>query len=177
MVALLKVEGQMWTGLSYVWCGRIYGEELKCSSMRVSCWKLTLSGMAERVLRVPVGSVVLHIRRISNFTYSGLHGELGEEEIAFWRVLVVRYYCNVEAAADIPKSSLSPVPPRQVSIALYKRVHAYVRMRLQEVYPGRIDPKGPIPAHILGLYRQTKKTLSDFMKKKGLLKSSRFLHT
>ncbi|XP_037804888.1 angiotensin-converting enzyme-like [Penaeus monodon] len=37
-----------------------------------------------------------------------------------------------------------------VSEGLYKKLHAYVRMRLSDVYPGRIDPTGPIPAHILG---------------------------
>ncbi|XP_047488914.1 angiotensin-converting enzyme-like isoform X2 [Penaeus chinensis] len=37
-----------------------------------------------------------------------------------------------------------------LSEGLYKKLHAYVRMRLSDVYPGRIDPTGPIPAHILG---------------------------
>ncbi|XP_063603044.1 angiotensin-converting enzyme-like [Penaeus indicus] len=37
-----------------------------------------------------------------------------------------------------------------VSEGLYKKLHAYVRMRLSEVYPDKIDPTGPIPAHILG---------------------------
>ncbi|KAK8737724.1 hypothetical protein OTU49_004209, partial [Cherax quadricarinatus] len=39
---------------------------------------------------------------------------------------------------------------QDVSERLYKKLHAYVRMRLQEVYPGKIDPTGPIPSHILG---------------------------
>ncbi|XP_063872288.1 angiotensin-converting enzyme-like [Scylla paramamosain] len=44
----------------------------------------------------------------------------------------------------------------QVSEGLYKKLHAYVRMRLQEVYPGKIDPTGPIPSHILGnMWAQT----------------------
>lgn len=33
---------------------------------------------------------------------------------------------------------------------LYKELHAYVRARLMEVYPGHIDPEGPLPAHLLG---------------------------
>ncbi|KAG7482030.1 angiotensin-converting enzyme 2 [Solea senegalensis] len=35
-------------------------------------------------------------------------------------------------------------------LPLYKELHAYVRAKLMEVYPGRIDPKGPLPAHLLG---------------------------
>lgn len=34
---------------------------------------------------------------------------------------------------------------------LYKELHAYVRARLTEVYPGHIDPQGPLPAHLLGM--------------------------
>ncbi|XP_047219843.1 angiotensin-converting enzyme 2 [Girardinichthys multiradiatus] len=33
---------------------------------------------------------------------------------------------------------------------LYKELHAYVRARLMEVYPGHIDPEGHLPAHLLG---------------------------
>ncbi|XP_033972614.1 angiotensin-converting enzyme 2 [Trematomus bernacchii] len=33
---------------------------------------------------------------------------------------------------------------------LYKELHAYVRSRLMEVYPGHIDAEGPLPAHLLG---------------------------
>ncbi|MGD0250658.1 MAG: M2 family metallopeptidase, partial [Thermoplasmata archaeon] len=34
---------------------------------------------------------------------------------------------------------------------LYESLHAYVRHRLVEVYgPDRVDPRGPIPAHLLG---------------------------
>ncbi|XP_072236951.1 angiotensin-converting enzyme 2 [Leuresthes tenuis] len=33
---------------------------------------------------------------------------------------------------------------------LYKELHAYVRSRLMEVYPGHIDSQGPLPAHLLG---------------------------
>ena len=33
---------------------------------------------------------------------------------------------------------------------LYKELHAYVRYKLSRVYPGRFDPSGPMPAHILG---------------------------
>jgi peptidyl-dipeptidase A len=34
---------------------------------------------------------------------------------------------------------------------LYESLHAYVRHRLVEVYgPNRVDPRGPIPAHLLG---------------------------
>nr|XP_045608351.1 angiotensin-converting enzyme-like [Procambarus clarkii] len=39
---------------------------------------------------------------------------------------------------------------QEVSEQLYKKLHAYVRMRLQEVYVDKIDPTGPIPSHILG---------------------------
>ncbi|XP_068614895.1 angiotensin-converting enzyme 2-like [Brachionichthys hirsutus] len=35
-------------------------------------------------------------------------------------------------------------------LPLYRELHAYVRSRLIEVYPGHIDPEGPIPAHLLG---------------------------
>ncbi|XP_028257888.1 angiotensin-converting enzyme 2 isoform X2 [Parambassis ranga] len=35
-------------------------------------------------------------------------------------------------------------------LPLYKDLHAYVRSRLIEVYPGYIDPEGPLPAHLLG---------------------------
>uniref|UniRef100_A0A667X0J3 Angiotensin-converting enzyme n=1 Tax=Myripristis murdjan TaxID=586833 RepID=A0A667X0J3_9TELE len=35
-------------------------------------------------------------------------------------------------------------------LPLYKELHAYVRARLMEVYPGHIDPQGPLPAHLLG---------------------------
>ncbi|KAF3686611.1 Angiotensin-converting enzyme 2 [Channa argus] len=35
-------------------------------------------------------------------------------------------------------------------LPLYKELHAYVRARLMEVYPGLIDSQGPLPAHLLG---------------------------
>uniref|UniRef100_A0A8C6NK03 Angiotensin-converting enzyme n=1 Tax=Nothobranchius furzeri TaxID=105023 RepID=A0A8C6NK03_NOTFU len=35
-------------------------------------------------------------------------------------------------------------------LPLYKELHAYVRAKLMKVYPGRIDPEGPLPAHLLG---------------------------
>ncbi|XP_031162227.2 angiotensin-converting enzyme 2 [Sander lucioperca] len=35
-------------------------------------------------------------------------------------------------------------------LPLYKELHAYVRARLIEVYPGHIDSEGPLPAHLLG---------------------------
>ncbi|XP_017295385.1 angiotensin-converting enzyme 2 [Kryptolebias marmoratus] len=35
-------------------------------------------------------------------------------------------------------------------LPLYKELHAYVRARLMEVYPGHIHPEGPLPAHLLG---------------------------
>ncbi|XP_060924594.1 angiotensin-converting enzyme 2 [Limanda limanda] len=35
-------------------------------------------------------------------------------------------------------------------LPLYKELHAYVRSKLIDVYPGHIDPKGPLPAHLLG---------------------------
>ncbi|CAL4058602.1 unnamed protein product [Meganyctiphanes norvegica] len=38
----------------------------------------------------------------------------------------------------------------KVSNALYKKLHAYVRTKLAEIYPGKIDLQAPIPAHILG---------------------------
>ncbi|KAK7086686.1 hypothetical protein SK128_003261 [Halocaridina rubra] len=37
-----------------------------------------------------------------------------------------------------------------VSDGLYKKLHAYVRYRLNDVYSGQIDLEGPIPANILG---------------------------
>ncbi|KAH8024054.1 hypothetical protein HPB51_020812 [Rhipicephalus microplus] len=33
---------------------------------------------------------------------------------------------------------------------LYKKLHAYVRMKLREIYPGRLPEDGTIPAHLLG---------------------------
>ncbi|KAJ0056552.1 hypothetical protein NL108_010381, partial [Boleophthalmus pectinirostris] len=33
---------------------------------------------------------------------------------------------------------------------LYKELHAYVRAKLMDVYPGHIHPHGPLPAHLLG---------------------------
>uniref|UniRef100_W5MLV3 Angiotensin-converting enzyme n=1 Tax=Lepisosteus oculatus TaxID=7918 RepID=W5MLV3_LEPOC len=33
---------------------------------------------------------------------------------------------------------------------LYKELHAYVRDKLREVYPGHISPNGGLPAHLLG---------------------------
>ncbi|XP_075996407.1 angiotensin-converting enzyme 2 [Genypterus blacodes] len=35
-------------------------------------------------------------------------------------------------------------------LPLYKELHAYVRSKLMDVYPGRIHPQGPLPAHLLG---------------------------
>ncbi|XP_037552775.1 angiotensin-converting enzyme 2 [Nematolebias whitei] len=35
-------------------------------------------------------------------------------------------------------------------LPLYQELHAYMRARLTEVYPGHIDPEGPLPAHLLG---------------------------
>lgn len=34
---------------------------------------------------------------------------------------------------------------------LYKELHAYVRAKLIEVYPGHIDSDGLLPAHLLGM--------------------------
>lgn len=34
---------------------------------------------------------------------------------------------------------------------LYKELHAYVRAKLMEVYPGHIESDGPLPAHLLGM--------------------------
>ena len=36
---------------------------------------------------------------------------------------------------------------------LYKDLHAYVRAKLLEVYKGDIDAEGPLPAHLLGMWR------------------------
>jgi peptidyl-dipeptidase A len=33
---------------------------------------------------------------------------------------------------------------------LYEQLHCYVRARLSKAYPNKIDPNGPIPAHLLG---------------------------
>ncbi|XP_020493627.2 angiotensin-converting enzyme 2 [Labrus bergylta] len=35
-------------------------------------------------------------------------------------------------------------------LPLYKELHAYVRAKLMEKYPGHIDSKGTLPAHLLG---------------------------
>ena len=33
---------------------------------------------------------------------------------------------------------------------LYDQLHCYVRAKLAAKYPGKVDPKGPLPAHLLG---------------------------
>ncbi|XP_034535405.1 angiotensin-converting enzyme 2 [Notolabrus celidotus] len=38
----------------------------------------------------------------------------------------------------------------QQIMPLYKELHAYVRAKLMEVYPGHIQSNGPLPAHLLG---------------------------
>ncbi|XP_012675889.2 angiotensin-converting enzyme 2-like [Clupea harengus] len=38
----------------------------------------------------------------------------------------------------------------QEIMPLYKELHAYVRAKLQETYPGHIHPEGGLPAHLLG---------------------------
>ncbi|XP_041838146.1 angiotensin-converting enzyme 2 isoform X2 [Melanotaenia boesemani] len=38
----------------------------------------------------------------------------------------------------------------QQILPLYKELHAYVRAKLMEVYPGHIDSEGLLPAHLLG---------------------------
>ncbi len=35
-------------------------------------------------------------------------------------------------------------------LPLYKELHAYVRAKLQDVYPGRITSDAYLPAHLLG---------------------------
>ncbi|CAJ1049466.1 angiotensin-converting enzyme 2 [Xyrichtys novacula] len=35
-------------------------------------------------------------------------------------------------------------------LPLYKELHAYVRAKLMETYPGHINSNGPLPAHLLG---------------------------
>lgn len=37
-------------------------------------------------------------------------------------------------------------------LPLYKELHAYVRAKLQETYPGHIASDGGLPAHLLGKY-------------------------
>lgn len=44
---------------------------------------------------------------------------------------------------------------------LYKELHAYVRSRLMEVYPGHIDAEGPLPAHLLGVFFLLPQTQKD----------------
>ena len=49
---------------------------------------------------------------------------------------------NIETMTHVLYKEMAP---------LYEQLHAYVRRKLIQLYPGRgIDPKGPIPAHILG---------------------------
>lgn len=38
----------------------------------------------------------------------------------------------------------------QQILPLYKELHAYVRGKLVKAYPDKIDPQGPLPAHLLG---------------------------
>ena len=43
-----------------------------------------------------------------------------------------------------------PLPlPLQI-LPLYKELHAYVRSKLMDTYPGHIHKEGPLPAHLLG---------------------------
>lgn len=52
-------------------------------------------------------------------------------------------YTREELMRDVRKIYKQIMP-------LYEELHAYVRARLIEVYPGHIDPQGPLPAHLLG---------------------------
>uniref|UniRef100_A0A3Q3XKX3 Angiotensin-converting enzyme n=1 Tax=Mola mola TaxID=94237 RepID=A0A3Q3XKX3_MOLML len=73
-----------------------------------------------------------------------------EDYGAYWRYNYetieedpVLKYTRDELMADV-ESVYEEILP------LYKELHAYVRARLIEVYPGHIDPQGPLPAHLLG---------------------------
>ncbi|XP_024945394.1 angiotensin-converting enzyme [Cephus cinctus] len=51
---------------------------------------------------------------------------------------------------------------------LYRLLHAVVRFRLAEVYPGLIDLRGPIPAHLLGnMWSQNWESLVDLLMPNG----------
>uniref|UniRef100_A0A8C6V2R3 Angiotensin-converting enzyme n=1 Tax=Neogobius melanostomus TaxID=47308 RepID=A0A8C6V2R3_9GOBI len=53
------------------------------------------------------------------------------------------HYTREELMQDVRKIYKQILP-------LYKELHAYVRAKLMEVYPGHIHPQGPLPAHLLG---------------------------
>ncbi|XP_023257445.1 angiotensin-converting enzyme 2 [Seriola lalandi dorsalis] len=73
-----------------------------------------------------------------------------EDYGAYWRYNYetleddIRYKYTRDQLMDDVRSVYKEILP------LYKELHAYVRARLIEVYPGHIDPKGPLPAHLLG---------------------------
>ena len=57
--------------------------------------------------------------------------------------------------SDYDEADIEPMVERlydQMKL-LYQQLHAYVRRRLIQVYPNHgLNPTGPIPAHLLGIY-------------------------
>ncbi|XP_078101680.1 angiotensin-converting enzyme 2 [Sander vitreus] len=87
--------------------------------------------------------------------YVGLKNEAAklngfEDYGAYWRYNYetiedeVQYQYTRDDLMEDVRSIYSEILP------LYKELHAYVRARLMEVYPGHIDSEGPLPAHLLG---------------------------
>lgn len=64
-----------------------------------------------------------------------------EDEGALWREL---YEIPNDGLEEIVDDLYEKVKP------MYKQLHAFVRRRLAEQYPGRVTPYGPIPAHLFG---------------------------
>uniref|UniRef100_A0A8D3D0Q6 Angiotensin-converting enzyme n=1 Tax=Scophthalmus maximus TaxID=52904 RepID=A0A8D3D0Q6_SCOMX len=73
-----------------------------------------------------------------------------EDYGAYWRYNYetieddIRYKYTRDQLMDDVRSVYKEIMP------LYKELHAYVRARLMEVYPGHIHSQGPLPAHLLG---------------------------
>ncbi|XP_008290762.1 angiotensin-converting enzyme 2 [Stegastes partitus] len=69
---------------------------------------------------------------------------------AYWRYNYetiedeILYKYNGDQLMDDVRSIYNEIMP------LYKDLHAYVRAKLIDVYPGHIDAQGPLPAHLLG---------------------------
>ena len=65
------------------------------------------------------------------------YGDLGEA----WRSSYDMSPADFEKEVDRLWTQVKP---------LYDQLHCYVRGKLAAKYPGKVDPKGPLPAHLLG---------------------------
>ena len=63
------------------------------------------------------------------------------DEGVLWRELYEIPNDGLEAMVDKLYEEVKP---------MYKLLHAFIRRRLSEEYPGRVQRTGPIPAHVFG---------------------------